>query len=76
MATELPPSAEPGAVSREHFAGVNERLGMQQLRAFDYFRPSVASFPRSGVEPMYFTYAIPQIVRSKTGLPVAQVAYT
>ena len=58
----------------EPFAEANGALGLAQLRALDYFRGSYESFREFGLEPVYFTTAIPQKIRFKTGLLVARVA--
>jgi SAM-dependent methyltransferase len=58
----------------EPFADANGVLGRAQLRALDYFRGRVASFRDFGLEPVYFTAAIPQKIRFRTGLLVARVA--
>jgi SAM-dependent methyltransferase len=57
----------------EPFAEANGPLGMAQLRRLDYFRGSYEAFRRFGLEPVYFTGAIPQKVRFRTGVLVAQV---
>ena len=60
----------------EPFADANGSLGRAQLRALDYFRDRLDSFREFGLEPVYFTSAIPQKIRFRTGLLVARVATT
>ena len=57
----------------EPFAEANGLLGKAQLRRLDYFHGSYESFRDFGLEPVYFTKAIPQKVRFKTGVLVARV---
>jgi SAM-dependent methyltransferase len=57
----------------EPFEEANGLLGRAQLAKLDYFHGSYESFRDFGLEPVYFTKAIPQKVRFKTGLLVARV---
>lgn len=58
----------------EPFADANGPLGRAQLRSLDYFRARTADFRRHGLEPVYFTTAIPQKVHFRTGLLIAERA--
>ena len=85
LALEQMPGTVPGVLSEmarvtrgycmflEPFAEANGPLGMAQLRSLDYFRGSYEDFRNFGLEPVYFTKAIPQKVRFRTGLLVARV---
>jgi SAM-dependent methyltransferase len=70
--------AEMARVSRrycafvEPFADANGLLGRAQLRSLDYFRARTTEFRRHGLEPVFFTTAIPQKVHFRTGLLVAE----
>jgi SAM-dependent methyltransferase len=57
----------------EPFAEANGPLGLAQLRTLDYFRGRYRELSEYGLDPVYFTRAIPQKVRFKTGLVVARV---
>lgn len=56
----------------EPFADANGPLGRAQLRSLDYFRARTAEFREYGLEPVFFTTAIPQKVHFRTGLLVAE----
>ncbi len=57
----------------EPFSEANDRVGLAYLRKMDYFRASYKEFPKFGLEPIYFTAALPQKIRFKTGLLIARV---
>ncbi|MBA2733540.1 MAG: class I SAM-dependent methyltransferase [Acidobacteria bacterium] len=57
----------------EPFAEANNISGMTYLRGVDYFRYKYKEFAQYGLEPVYFTTDMPQKVRFKTGLLIAQV---
>ena len=60
-------------VFMEPFAEANGLLGMAQLRALDYFRGRYKRLRAFGLEPVYFTKAMPQKLRFDKGLVVARV---
>ena len=57
----------------EAFHEANTPLGRAYLRSRDYFRARYRSFAEHGLEPVYFTTAMPQKLRFRTGLLVARV---
>jgi SAM-dependent methyltransferase len=60
-------------IFNEAFDEANSWWGRAHLRRVDYFRASMRDFSRHGLEPVFFTTALPQKLTFRTGLMVARV---
>ena len=60
-------------IFNEAFTEANGWRGKAYLRRLDYFQASQQEFARHGLEPIYFTTALPQKLMFRSGLLVARV---
>jgi SAM-dependent methyltransferase len=60
-------------IFNEAFSEANGWRGRTHLKRVDYFRASVEEFARHGLEPIYFTTALPQKLTFRSGFLVARV---
>jgi ubiquinone/menaquinone biosynthesis C-methylase UbiE len=71
--TEMRRVTRKYCVFNEAFSEANNWWGRRQLQRLDFFRSSVEEFPKYGLEPVFFTTALPQKLTFSTGLLVARV---
>ena len=57
----------------EAFDEANSWLGRANLHSYDYFNASYKEFANYGLEPVYFTTAMPHKLTFRTGLLIARV---
>jgi SAM-dependent methyltransferase len=57
----------------EAFAEANNWRGRKHLERVDYFRTSLKEFERHGLEPVFFTTALPQKFTFRSGFLIARV---